>query len=577
MSAICGIVSFSGAPVETGALESMTRVVTASAPISTVLSDDGAAGFLSSGAAAVRAVSPSFLLAADARIDNREDLASAYERWGRHWHHHLWGAFAAVVWDQRARELLLLRDRTGERGLYWCRTAGGGVMFASEPAQLVASGRVANEPNRLRILTYLLDAPTAPTWTYFEHVYRVPEGHQVRLTAERVETDCYWDWTSVTPEPWDPRTAAPELARRLEEAVKRRLARQGETGVLLSGGLDSASVAAQAASALERQGQRLHAFTWTSQSGDGIDETPLSRTFIRSRSNVVEHPLEADGLWPFSRYPEAYRDLSDPESNAYPDLLLATLEAAGQQGVTILMNGIGGDPVAGRLAPELALLLRGRLGALRHRWRLTGLRHAGLLRELRFLARRPQWPAWLTPHARRQALEAGLDRPQISWRTLASPDRFRRAALASRANAAALERFDRLNRRYGVRIEAPWHDPDLASLVLGLHDRALDAAPPAKRLLRTAMAEDLPAPILQAATDKSNKSGLRTRGLLGVAREPVERLLSNSRLEELGLVTGSRLLAAYREKASRQQIESKLWEVLTTEAWLRASAGLDRL
>ena len=95
---------------------------------------------------------------------------------------------------------------------------------------------------------------------------------------------------------------------------------------------------------------------------------------------MVEHAVEADALWPLSRDPEAYADPSDPETNAFPDLLLATLEAARQEGVSVLMNGIGGDPVAGWLALELALLLRGRFDALWRRWRKVGPRHAGLLR-----------------------------------------------------------------------------------------------------------------------------------------------------------------------------------------------------
>ena len=598
MSAICGIVNFDGAPVETGALEKMARAAAAGTPVTVALSSDGGAGFSGSGSTCglaggggLRPDRPCALLAVDARLDNRQALlrslalpaepgderlmAAAYERWGEQWHRHLCGAYAAAAYDRQAGKLLLLRDRSGERGLYWCNTSGG-FLFASEPAMLIASGRIGGEPNRLRILAYILGAPAEPTWSYFEGVHRVPEGHQVHLTVDRITTEHYGDWTSVTPEPWDGAAAAPELARRLQEAVDRRLAPRGETGVLLSGGLESSSVAALAAGTLARRGRRLHAFTWTSKSGDGMDETPLSRVLIGSRADIVEHSIEADALWPLSRYPEAYADRSDPETNAFPDLLLATLEAARQQGVTVLMNGIGGDPVAGGLAPELALLLRGRFGALWRRWHLAGLRHAGLLRELRFIARRPRWPDWLTPQARRQAMEAGLDRHFVSGRALSSPDRFRRAALASPANAAALERFDRLSRRFGVRIEAPWHDADLATLVLAFPDRALATAPPAKRLVRAAMAGRLPEPILHAPK-AGRRSGLEARGLLGGGRDLVEQILSGSLLEELGLVIGSRLLAAYREKAARQEIAPKLWEVLTAETWLRASAKLGRI
>ena len=592
LSAVCGMVSFAGEPVAAAVLDRMLRMETClgGSAVRTETAEGAAFATLAPAGLAPRRGPGAVLLAADARLDNRDELlrafaldaattsderlmAAAYARWGEQWHRHLRGAYAAAVYDRAARKLLLLRDRSGERGLYWCDT-GEGILFASEPAQLVASGRIGGEPHRARLLAYLLGAPAEPTWSYFAQVHRVPEGCQVKVTAEGIELDRYWDWTTVEAARWNGADAAPELARRLGEAVERRLARQGETGVLLSGGLDSTSVAALAAGALERRGRRLYAFTWTSPGGDGIDETPLSRTLVRSRGNVVEHAVEADALWPLSRYPEAYADPSDPETNALPDLLLTTLEAARQEGVTVLMNGIGGDPVAGWLAPELALLLRGRFDALWRRWRKVGPRHAGLLREVKTLVRRPRWPDWLTPAGRRLAAEAGFDRPVASWRVFASRDGFRRMALASPANTAALERFDRLSRRCGVRIEAPWHDPDLAALVLALPDRALAAAPPAKPLLRAAMAATLPAAILDAAMKEGRPSSLRARGLLGGGRQRIEQMLSHSRLVQIGLVDGARLLASYRECASRQVIVPGLWEALTAEGWLRAKEEL---
>ncbi len=591
LSALCGLVSFAGAPVAAAVLDRMMGLDRMDRSAVRTETAEGAAFATLAPAGPTAGRGPgAVLLAADARLDNRDELlralaldattsderlmAAAYGRWGERWHRHLRGAYAAALYDRAARKLLLLRDRSGERGLYWCDT-GEGFLFASEPAQLVASGRIGGEPHRARLLAYLLGAPAEPTWSYFAQVHRVPEGCQVKVTAEGIELDRYWDWTTVEAASWNGADAAPELARRLGEAVERRLARQGETGVLLSGGLDSTSVAAQAAGALERRGRRLYAFTWTSPSGDGIDETPLSRTLVRSRANMVEHAVEADALWPLSRYPEAYADPSDPETNAFPDLLLATLEAARQEGVSVLMNGIGGDPVAGWLAPELALLLRGRFDALWRRWRKVGPRHAGLLREVRTLVRRPRWPDWLTPAGRRLAAEAGFDRPAASWRVFASRDRFRRTALASPANTAALERFDRLSRRCGVRIEAPWHDPELAALVLALPDRALAAAHPAKPLLRAAMAGQLPAPILAArAAKRRGRSTLRTRGLLAGARPTVERLLTGSRLAELGLVDGARLLADYRQSASPETLPPRLWQLLTAEGWLLASGRL---
>ena len=590
MSAICGIVNFDGAPVEAADLERMAHAAAAGAPVTTALAGDGTTGFAGSGSAGVAAGrGRPCLLAASARIDNREDLreeptldidqpvdtawlVSAYERWGEGWYRHLRGAFAAAAWEKEPRTLTLLRDPAGERGLYWSRTPRG-LLFASEPAQILASGQVSREVNELALLAYLLGAPPDPAWSFFTQVHRAPEGCQVRLTAERIEVDRYWHWTATEAWPRQSPDAASELAHRLQAAVERRLARQGETGVLLSGGLDSSTIAALAAGTLEGRSRSLRAFTWTSQRGDGIDETRLSRALIRSRPNVVERPLEADALWPLSRYPEAYADCNSPETNTYPDLLWSTLEAAREQGVTVLMNGLGGDAVVGWLAPELSLLLSGRLSGLARRWRASGSApwRAGLFREARSLATRRRLPEWLTPRAREMARAAGFDRSPLGWRALSSPCRFRRHALASPSQASALERLERLGRRAGVELSAPWCAPELGALAMSIPGCALEEAPPAKRLLRAAMAGRLPAEILDAGTAKGRTSQLQARGLLRHGRETVEALLSESLLAGSGLVDGAQILARYGQHREAQTTMPRLWEILTAETWLRVA------
>jgi asparagine synthetase B (glutamine-hydrolysing) len=593
VTAFCGVVNLDGAPVDPALLQTMMQPLTSGGRAEIRFFLEGAFGVARLEANGFAASRGPIAVAGDARLDRREELASelfpgaeaagrtnaeiliaTYERWGSGWHEHLHGALAAALWDGRERTLLLLRDRIGERGLYWSRSTRR-LFFASEPILIAASGEVDRKPNRLRLLAYLLGARPDPAWSFFENIHRVPEGCQLHVGQENHALELYWSWDRSPADRLDHRTAEQELAARLHTAVSRRLPADGEAGVLLSGGLDSCSVAACAADLLGQQQRGLRAFTWKSQSGDGIDETPLSRLFIASRPNVTEHSVEADGLWPLSRFPQAYSDPNSPETNAYPDLLLETLGAARASGASVLMNGIGGDSMIGWSQPDLSLLMRGRLSVAVRRWRDAGsLRRVGLVRELRLTTRRRRLPSWLTPEGIEVAHDTGLDRPPVPLRALTSPRMFRAFLITGSSNSAALERYSRLSHRVGVRIEAPWCDSDLASLVLSLPDGAFSEAPLTKNILRMAMADLLPAEILSAEPEKRGLSNLKPLGLLNHASAQVETLLGQFHMRDLGIVDGTTILNRYRQKRQAGRTSPGLWEVLTAEAWYRTQQAL---
>lgn len=602
MTTICGIARFDGQPVETRHLEGMLapflrrspRLVSSADRTVAFASLDEESPAATSIVSGLSAGGPRPLVVSDSRIDNRAELRSrlsispagtgeeiqeaeilraAYERFGASWHRHLRGAFAIALWDAGRRQLVLLRDPMGERSLYWARREGC-VVFSSEPIQVVAGTGSTPQPDLSRMLAYLAQAVPAPTSTFLAGVQRVPEGHQTLITEASSTCEPCWDWSSVAAPAVPAKESAEALGHTLQAAVERRLAPCGGQGILLSGGIDSISVAHFSALALAATSRELTAFTWTSQRGDGIDETALSRLFIESRSNVREHPIPADELWPLSRHPAAYTDPNGPLTNTYPDLLLQTLEEARGRNVHVLANGLGGDPVAGWLAPELSLLLRGRFSALAQRWRGLPWRRRSLVHELRAATRRQPFPAEWSERARRMAREDGLDSPPLLLRTFATRDARRRALISGHFNALALERFDFLHRRTGVRIVAPWQDTDVALLVLGLTDRGFPDLAPAKALQRRALRDHVPPAILASAKLGPAPSQLVHDGLLRERRPLIEDLLSFSRLEMLGLVRGGALLQAYREYAAKSRVPPGFWQTLTAEIWLRTMAKL---
>ncbi|HTA16034.1 MAG TPA: asparagine synthase-related protein, partial [Solirubrobacteraceae bacterium] len=173
-------------------------------------------------------------------------LALGYRRWGPQLVERLRGDFMLLIWDCERKEGLLARDQLGVRSLFLHDLAGG-VIFAGEIRQLLALLPRAPAPDRIGVAHWITMSGRSGPGTLYEGIRRLNPGSLLLLTRAGVREQRYWG----------PRFADPlnvsqlELAERVGEsigvAVGRRLDAGGATGVLMSGGLDSSSVAAVAA------------------------------------------------------------------------------------------------------------------------------------------------------------------------------------------------------------------------------------------------------------------------------------------------------------------------------------------
>jgi asparagine synthase (glutamine-hydrolysing) len=161
------------------------------------------------------------------------------------------GQFGFALLDRRRRELFLARDRFGVCPLYFATTAGR-LLFASEVKAILPCSGISRRLD-LRALDQALCLPAvvSPT-TMFADVRSVRPGHYLRITPDGVEDREYWDlvYPTAGDDPWRPdeRRLREEIVHRLRLAVRRRLQSDVPIGLYVSGGLDSAMVAALAAS-----------------------------------------------------------------------------------------------------------------------------------------------------------------------------------------------------------------------------------------------------------------------------------------------------------------------------------------
>lgn len=181
-----------------------------------------------------------------------EVLLQAYLLWGERFAERLDGMYAFAVWDGRTRRLLLGRDRLGLKPLYYA-VYPGGLLFASEPKGIMANPNFEARLDVQALPVVLQPRLALPGETPLLGLREVPAAHVVTWSAERAVARRYWELTSTPHHDSFDKTAA-RVRELLEDAVARQLTTSVPFGAMLSGGVDSTSVAALATHILRRQG-----------------------------------------------------------------------------------------------------------------------------------------------------------------------------------------------------------------------------------------------------------------------------------------------------------------------------------
>ena len=217
-----------------------------------------------------------------------EVLVHLYEEYGDDLVQALDGMFAFALWDQRRGRLLLARDRFGEKPLF-VHEHGGKLSFASELTALVANEPALCELEPAAIDAFFVFAYVPGPQTIVRGVRQLPPGHL--LAWERAGPDrrerAWWTPSDEGPAPQESfESVLAEAQRLFDESVRRRMISDVPLGVFLSGGVDSALVAAGAARASSR---RLQTFTIGYDVG-AVDETARARrtaTYLGSDHHEV--------------------------------------------------------------------------------------------------------------------------------------------------------------------------------------------------------------------------------------------------------------------------------------------------
>jgi asparagine synthase (glutamine-hydrolysing) len=522
-----------------------------------------------------------------------ELLAAGYRRWGPGLPARLRGDFALLVWDSEHREGLIARDQLGVRGVYLHKHSGV-LSFATELHELLELLPTTPAPDRAALSHWLAASNRPGDGTLYEGVRRLDPGTMLLLGSGGVRRRSYWRPRYRDPERLDPAEAAERVRGVLEQSVERRMCSSDKVGVLMSGGLDSATVAALAAA---RSSGAMPVYSGVFPEYPQVDESQLIDELGRSlrlggtRASVGAGGLVASAL-------ESARASRLPLLGWGDFWTVPLLRVARDDGITVSLGGDGGDELFGARTHLLADAMRaGRpTRALRLARELPGAgerpprREVGrvllrlglapaLPRSPALLARaaeRRRLPAWLAPTAAKQLLDSD---DSSAWRSLDGPRWWAHAAhgLTRGVEETGVFEHQRLRGRLvGVEPRHPFFDLDLLELSLALAPELSLDRNRNRPLLRAAVSGLLPDSVRLRPT-KAWFDALIVDCLSGSDARAI-RLLLDDRGSELAEFVERTVLRERLDSVPAAGVERfrwmfELWRLLSAECWLRVLAG----
>lgn len=632
MSGICGIVNWDGAPVDSERLKKMAEAAAYRGPDGITYWIDGNVGLahlaFHTTPELLRERQPlvnrrgDVVLTADARVDNRDELIplllskgylqdrdptdadlilAAYECWGEECPKQIVGDYAFAIWNARSHSLYAARDAFGVRPFYYSESASTCV-FASS-IQSVSAVLETPQPINWPLLEDML-AGVFDRWvheTAYETIFRLPQSYYLVAAANGASLTRYWI-LGAQPEVRY-RTDAEYIAhfRQLfKQAVKAQLRSSGPVSILLSGGVDSSSVACMAEE-LVASGDAsvpVHSYSTVFDYSPEADEREYINLVVHRCPHLGSTIIGGDDCWCFQERIDTSGSLSG-EPNVLLDqaLLQKQWDEARQDGSKVNLYGAWADQLLGLWVYHSPLTLK-------------DVHWSHVLSELPFYCRSSQRSVWslltsayIRPLIPRTGL--GIGRRLAQWRgttvgngaqvplrrpsavtypaflpvphLTAQISREIYSQLTGGLNSARLAEVDKMTAQIGIEQRAPYLDRRLVSFAFALPPRLLFRGGVHKYILRESMTDILPAEVRQR-TDKARFDELVERGLRERERSRVQSLLLNARLVSTGLVDSQHLQRAWsRYWADGSYNRWHLFWALSVELWLRGQEDVGQV
>lgn len=316
-----------------------------------------------------------YYLDADLVLDNREDLFEKlglspkedeiitdgellFElliKYGKGILNDLLGAYAFVFYDANKNELMLVGDSVGNRTLYYKRL--GNIVYYSSLLEGITAASESRLNDRWFLEFLAMDftpSYTEQEMTPYQEIYRVPTASSVVCTLNGLNKNRYWnplDDLSIKKYKNDSEVEK-EFKKLWQKAVRSVMRTEDEVSILLSGGLDSTSVASEASPYLKDKRRTLYSFTsvpieqYESERGYRIDdETEDVLKTAEYYGNIVPEFMKLEGINSWNGYMRQMRVFENPYKASLNAMWMqeACLKARKNNSRLLLTGGYGNN------------------------------------------------------------------------------------------------------------------------------------------------------------------------------------------------------------------------------------------
>lgn len=326
-----------------------------------------------------------------------ELIPHLYREHGFEFPHKLEGMYAISLYDERERQAVLVRDRSGKKPLYYLEH-NGALWYASEIKSLLLVPGFQRELNLEAVHHYLSYKNIPNPLSIFQGIKMLPPAHRLLWKDGSVrELNRYWrlDWSPLEGQ-LDEREMAEELIRLMKVGVQRRLVADVPIGFFLSGGIDSSLSTALAAEVAPGQ-IKTFTLTYSEESSTPGKELDLRCAREIAKRYGTDHHEEQMNYGDFQReLPAILSHFDEPFAGVVSTYFLSRLIS---KHVKVAISGDGSDELFGsylthRMARPATELVRARM----QKREPQDLGHFACGQPLEFLTRTAEPEDWKWKH-----------------------------------------------------------------------------------------------------------------------------------------------------------------------------------